>query len=89
MNKTHTLALLSSLLLLVISAFGGTKEKEDIRLDDMETPKEVSVDAPKKTPNPFLKQEKKLVKHFDTKKSNDVFALDKEGPFMDVDPWDD
>ena len=89
MNKKHILALLSGSLLLAVSVFGGTKDKKVVDLDDMETPKEETVDSSKKMPNPFLKQEKKLVNHFDTKKADDVFALDKEGPFMDTDPWDD
>ena len=89
MNKKHILALFSSTLLLANVVFGGTRDKETVDLDDMNTPQEAAVDAPKKSSNPFLKQEKKLVKRFETKKENDVFALDKEGPFLETDPWDD
>ena len=87
MNKK--LALLSGSLLLANLVFGETKNKDTIDLDDMAMPEEVSADTPKKSPNPFLKQEKKLVKHFSPKKSNDIFDLHKEDPFMDTDPWDD
>ena len=86
MNKKYILTILSGSLLLANVVLGETKDKKEVDLDDMETPKEV--DVPKKSKSPFLKQEKKLVKHFDTAKTNDVFALDKEDPFMDTDPWD-
>ena len=89
MDKKHTLALLSGMLLLANPALGKTKEKEDVQLEAMKTPNEVTVDSPKKTSNPFPEQDKDLVNLFNTKTSEDIFAVSDEDPFMEIDPWDD
>ena len=89
MNKKYILALLSGTLLFANAVFGETKDNESTSFDDMETPKEEEGDTSKKSPNPFTRQEKKLVKHFDAKKSQDVFALEKEDPFLGTDPWEE
>lgn len=89
MNKKHILTLLSGALVFTNLTLGGTKDKEDVNLEDMKTPTEASADSSKKSTNPFPEQDKDLVSLFNSENTESVFSLDTEDPFMGIDPWDD